>query len=120
MKKLAISALLLLAGCGNETLLGTWELAENDKNCPIEYTFGQEQQTDENNKKMLVNVVEMYTTDKKKANTYKGTYSLVDEDTDSYLLDYGDAFTVRQRLHLDDRTLRVYFESAEKMCVYKK
>lgn len=107
--------IILLSGCKNNSIEGSWDLAENqDNECPIYYKF---KTIREKGKKEpgIKKVVEMYT-DSKKGELYQGIYV---NEFNIYYIDYGDSFTSNQSLRNVDGYLEVYFENVNKICIYK-
>jgi hypothetical protein len=111
---------ILLAGCQEETLDGTWKLTSySPDECPVMYKFRDEKQkAEDSDKTILVKVVDMYTNSTSKEDKYTGTYSLTDKSEDKYFIDYGNSFTVTQRMVQEDNELKMIFEDVGRTCTY--
>ncbi|RWS44877.1 hypothetical protein EKA14_03615 [Bacillus mycoides] len=108
--------IVLLSGCSNNDIYGSWEVVDNKNGeCPVYYTF-ETVVKEEKKEKLVQNLVEMHTTNKKE-DLYKGTFV---KNSNVYHIDYGNSFTSDQSIKVVDNKLNVYFMNAEKMCTYKK
>ena len=119
MKKVLLTIpilIILLSGCSNNDIYGSWEVVDNKKReCPVYYKF-ETVVKKENKEEIVQNLVEMQTT-KNKDDLYKGSFV---KNSNVYHIDYGNTFTSDQTLKVADGTLNVYFLTAEKLCTYKK
>lgn len=119
MKKLLLIfpiLIVLLSGCSNNDIYGSWEVIDNKKGeCPVYYKF-ETVVKEEKKEKLVQNLVEMHTTNKKE-DLYKGTFV---KNSNVYHIDYGNSFTSNQSIRNVDGKLNVYFTSVDKMCTYKK
>ncbi|MGA4483960.1 hypothetical protein [Bacillus cereus] len=119
MKKVLLTIpilIILLSGCSNNDIYGSWEVVDNKKGeCPVYYKF-ETVVKKENKEEIVQNLVEMQTT-KNKDDLYKGSFV---KNSNVYHTDYGNSFTSDQTLKVADGTLNVYFLTAEKLCTYKK
>ncbi|MCU5050776.1 hypothetical protein OB969_09095 [Bacillus cereus] len=119
MKKVLLTIpilIILLSGCSNNDIYGSWEVVDNKKSeCPVYYKF-ETVVKKENKEEIVQNLVEMQTT-KNKDDLYKGSFV---KNSNVYHIDYGNSFTSDQTLKVADGTLNVYFLTAEKLCTYKK
>ncbi|MDM5462874.1 MULTISPECIES: hypothetical protein [Bacillus cereus group] len=107
---------VLLSGCSNNDIYGSWEIIDNKKGeCPVYYKF-ETVVKEEKKEKLVQNLVEMHTTNKKE-DLYKGTFV---KNSNVYHIDYGNSFTSNQSIRNVDGKLNVYFTSVDKMCTYKK
>ncbi|MEI4603267.1 hypothetical protein WAG19_15310 [Bacillus cereus] len=107
--------IILLSGCKNTSIEGSWHLAENqDNQCPIYYKFKKIREK-EKIEPGIKKVVEMYT-DSKIGELNQGTYV---NEFNIYYIDYGDSFTSDQSIRNVDGYLEVYFENVNKICIYK-
>ncbi|MGG0724966.1 hypothetical protein [Bacillus mycoides] len=107
---------VLLSGCSNNDIYGSWEVIDNKKGeCPVYYKF-ETVVKEEKKEKLVQNLVEMHTTNKKE-DLYKGTFV---KNSNVYHIDYGNSFTSNQSIRNVDGKLNVYFTSVDKMCTYKK
>ncbi|MED1567936.1 hypothetical protein [Bacillus paramycoides] len=107
---------VLLSGCSNNDIFGSWEVVDNKNGeCPTYYKF-ETVVKEEKKEKIVQNLVEMHTTNKKE-DLYKGTFV---KNSNVYHIDYGNSFTSDQSIKVVDSKLNVYFMNAEKMCTYKK
>ncbi|MGE6401381.1 hypothetical protein [Bacillus cereus] len=108
--------IVLLSGCSNNDIYGSWEVIDNKKGeCPVYYKF-ETVVKEEKKEKLVQNLVEMHTTNKKE-DLYKGTFV---KNSNVYHIDYGNSFTSNQSIRNVDGKLNVYFTSVDKMCTYKK
>lgn len=108
--------IVLLSGCSNNDIYGSWEVVDNKNGeCPVYYKF-ETVVKEEKKEKLVQNLVEMHTTNKKE-DLYKGTFV---KNSNVYQIDYGNSFTSDQSIKVVDNKLNVYFMNAEKMCTYKK
>ncbi|MDM5194057.1 hypothetical protein QUG02_13875 [Bacillus hominis] len=108
--------IVLLSGCSNNDIYGSWEVVDNKNGeCPVYYKF-ETVVKEEKKEKLVQNLVEMHTTNKKE-DLYKGTFV---KNSNVYHIDYGNSFTSDQSIQIADSKLNVYFKNAEKMCTYKK
>ncbi|MGH0431133.1 hypothetical protein ACQVPL_17970 [Bacillus hominis] len=108
--------IVLLSGCSNNDIYGSWEVVDNKNGeCPVYYKF-ETVVKEEKKEKLVQNLVEMHTTNKKE-DLYKGTFV---KNSNVYHIDYGNSFTSDQSIKIADSKLNVYFMNAEKMCTYKK
>ncbi|EJQ50546.1 Uncharacterized protein BWINRASL_02711 [Bacillus mycoides] len=108
--------IVLLSGCSNNDIYGSWEVVDNKNGeCPVYYKF-ETVVKEEKKEKLVQNLVEMHTTNKKE-DLYKGTFV---KNSNVYHIDYGNSFTSDQSIKIADSKLNVYFINAEKMCTYKK
>ncbi|EJQ45122.1 hypothetical protein IEE_02452 [Bacillus cereus BAG5X1-1] len=119
MKKFLLNfpiLIVLLSGCSNNDIYGSWEVIDNKKGeCPVYYKF-ETVVKEEKKEKLVQNLVEMHTTNKKE-DLYKGTFV---KNSNVYHIDYGNSFTSNQSIRNVDGKLNVYFTSVDKMCTYKK
>ncbi|OFD92183.1 hypothetical protein BWGOE13_28960 [Bacillus mycoides] len=119
MKKLLLIfpiLIVLLSGCSNNDIYGSWEVIDNKKgDCPVYYKF-ETVVKEEKKEKIVHNLVEMQTTNKKE-DLFKGTFV---KNSNVYHIDYGNSFTSNQSIRNVDGKLNVYFTSVDKMCTYKK
>ncbi|MGE6363626.1 hypothetical protein ACQKD9_07235 [Bacillus paramycoides] len=107
---------VLLSGCSNNDIFGSWEVVDNKNGeCPTYYKF-ETVVKEEKKEKIVQNLVEMHTTNKKE-DLYKGSFV---KNSNVYDIDYGNSFTSDQSIKVVDSKLNVYFMNAEKMCTYKK
>ncbi|MGG5737052.1 MULTISPECIES: hypothetical protein [Bacillus cereus group] len=107
---------VLLSGCSNNDIYGSWEVIDNKKGeCPVYYKF-ETVVKEEKKEKIVQNLVKMHTTNKKE-DLYKGSFV---KNSNVYHIDYGNSFTSDQSIKVVDNKLNVYFMNAEKMCTYKK
>ncbi|CAH2463986.1 MULTISPECIES: hypothetical protein [Bacillus cereus group] len=107
---------VLLSGCSNNDIYGSWEVIDNKKGeCPVYYKF-ETVVKEEKKEKIVHNLVEMQTTNKKE-DLFKGTFV---KNSNVYHIDYGNSFTSDQSLKVVDNKLNVYFFTTEKTCTYKK
>ncbi|EJR54273.1 MULTISPECIES: hypothetical protein [Bacillus] len=107
---------VLLSGCSNNDIFGSWEVVDNKNGeCPTYYKF-ETVVKEEKKEKIVQNLVEMHTTNKKE-DLYKGSFV---KNSNVYHIDYGNSFTSDQSIKVVDSKLNVYFMNAEKMCTYKK
>ncbi|EJQ95718.1 MULTISPECIES: hypothetical protein [Bacillus] len=107
---------VLLSGCSNNDIYGSWEVIDNKKGeCPVYYKF-ETVVKEEKKEKVVHNLVEMQTTNKKE-DLFKGTFV---KNSNVYHIDYGNSFTSDQSLKVVDNKLNVYFFTTEKTCTYKK
>ncbi|MBJ8052683.1 hypothetical protein JDS87_11940 [Bacillus cereus] len=107
---------VLLSGCSNNDIYGSWEVIDNKKGeCPVYYKF-ETVVKEEKKEKIVHNLVEMQTTNKKE-DLYKGSFV---KNSNVYHIDYGNSFTSNQSIRNVDGKLNVYFTSVDKMCTYKK
>ncbi|MGR3778758.1 hypothetical protein ACT1UG_24340 [Bacillus paramycoides] len=107
---------VLLSGCSNNDIFGSWEVVDNKNGeCPTYYKF-ETVIKEEKKEKIVQNLVEMHTTNKKE-DLYKGSFV---KNSNVYHIDYGNSFTSDQSIKVVDSKLNVYFMNAEKMCTYKK
>ncbi|MFD6511227.1 hypothetical protein [Bacillus sp. NPDC060175] len=108
--------IVLLSGCSNNDIYGSWEVIDNKKGeCPVYYKF-ETVVKEEKKEKVVHNLVEMQTTNKKE-DLYKGSFV---KNSNVYHIDYGNSFTSDQTLKVVDDKLNVYFFTTEKTCTYKK
>ncbi|WP_212936570.1 hypothetical protein [Bacillus hominis] len=108
--------IVLLSGCSNNDIYSSWEVVDNKNGeCPVYYKF-ETVVKEEKKEKLVQNLVEMHTTNKKE-DLYKGTFV---KNSNVYHIDYGNSFTSDQSIKVVDNKLNVYFMNAEKMCTYKK
>ncbi|KFN02653.1 hypothetical protein D0U04_13935 [Bacillus clarus] len=108
--------LILLSGCNNNDIYGSWEVIDNKNGeCPVYYKF-ETVVKEENKENITQHLVEMYTNNKKE-DLYKGTYV---KNSNTYHIDYGNSFTSNQSIKNVDGKLNIYFIDADKMCTYKK
>ncbi|MGE6343965.1 hypothetical protein ACQKIY_02830 [Bacillus mycoides] len=119
MKKLLLIfpiLIVLLSGCSNNDIYGSWEIIDNKKGeCPVYYKF-ETVVKEEKKEKIVHNLVEMQTTNKKE-DLFKGSFV---KNSNVYHIDYGNSFTSDQSLKVVDDKLNVYFFTTEKTCTYKK
>ncbi|MBJ8005314.1 MULTISPECIES: hypothetical protein [Bacillus cereus group] len=119
MKKLLLIfpiLIVLLSGCSNNDIYGSWEVIDNKKGeCPVYYKF-ETVVKEEKKEKVVHNLVEMQTTNKKE-DLFKGSFV---KNSNVYHIDYGNSFTSNQSIRNVDGKLNVYFTSVDKMCTYKK
>ncbi|MBJ8071049.1 MULTISPECIES: hypothetical protein [Bacillus cereus group] len=107
---------VLLSGCSNNDIYGSWEVIDNKKGeCPVYYKF-ETVVKEEKKEKVVHNLVEMQTTNKKE-DLFKGSFV---KNSNVYHIDYGNSFTSNQSIRNVDGKLNVYFTSVDKMCTYKK
>ncbi|MCW9132256.1 hypothetical protein OF830_15115 [Bacillus paramycoides] len=107
---------VLLSGCSNNDIYGSWEVVDNKNGeCPTYYKF-ETVVKEEKKEKIVQNLVEMHTTNKKE-DLYKGSFV---KNSNVYHIDYANSFTSDQSIKVVDSKLNVYFMNAEKMCTYKK
>ncbi|MED1410603.1 MULTISPECIES: hypothetical protein [Bacillus] len=107
---------VLLSGCSNDDIFGSWAVVDNKNGeCPVYYKF-ETVVKEEKKEKLVQNLVEMHTTNKKE-DLYKGSFV---KNSNVYHIDYGNSFTSDQSIKVVDSKLNVYFMNAEKMCTYKK
>ncbi|MBE7150400.1 hypothetical protein FUT12_23235 [Bacillus mycoides] len=108
--------IILLSGCSNNDIYGSWEGIDNKKGeCPVYYKF-ETVVKEEKKEKVVHNLVEMQTTNKKE-DLFKGSFV---KNSNVYHIDYGNSFTSDQSLKVVDNKLNVYFFTTEKTCTYKK
>ncbi|EJP99159.1 hypothetical protein [Bacillus cereus] len=108
--------IVLLSGCSNNDIYGSWEVIDNKKGeCPVYYKF-ETVVKEEKKEKVIHNLVEMQTTNKKE-DVFKGSFV---KNSNVYHIDYGNSFTSDQSLKVVDNELNVYFFTTEKTCTYKK
>ncbi|WP_306795451.1 hypothetical protein, partial [Bacillus thuringiensis] len=76
MKKVLLTIpilIILLSGCSNNDIYGSWEVVDNKKGeCPVYYKF-ETVVKKENKEEIVQNLVEMQTT-KNKDDLYKGSF----------------------------------------------
>lgn len=114
-----VACTAMLSACGKEGIDGTWELSQSKQSqCPVYYKFETVTKVEEK-KEVIYHLVEMYTNDQKEQDKYKGTYKQENKG-DSYILDYGNSFTSKQRMKNDGTKLEVSFGDVNKLCTYKK
>ncbi|WP_144507547.1 hypothetical protein [Bacillus mycoides] len=107
--------IVLLSGCSNNDIYGSWEVIDNKKGeCPVYYKF-ETVVKEEKKEKVVHNLVEMQTTNKKE-DLFKGSFV---KNSNVYHIDYGNSFTSDQSLKVVDNKLIVYFFTTEKTCTYK-
>ena len=108
--------IVLLSGCSNNDIYGSWEVIDNKKGeCPVYYKF-ETVVKEEKKEKVVHNLVEMQTTNKKE-DLFKGSFV---KNSNVYRIDYGNSFTSDQSLKVVDNELNVYFFTSENTCTYKK
>ena len=107
--------IILLSGCSNNDIYGTWEVVDNKNGlCPISYKF---ETVVKKKRKKNHSIFSRDANNEEKEDLYKGSFV---KDSNVYHIDYGNSFTSDQTLKVVDGKLNVYFYAVEKLCTYKK
>ena len=106
--------IILLSGCSNNDIYGTWEVVDN-KMVFVLYRINLKQL--KKRKKKNHSKFSRDANNKEKEDLYKGSFV---KDSNVYHIDYGNSFTSDQTLKVVDDKLNVYFYAVERLCTYKK